>query len=136
MLVFGYLPDSFALKDHAMFDENQKLFLGMYEVAHSAKASMLQDLEHGKPTQVRMINGFVSQIGRKHGILTPLHDKVVEIFSKIEKKELPLSIRNMEYLIRSCLYFKIIICKTTPAAANQKKQRSALAERCFFERYY
>lgn len=105
-LVFGYSPDSFALRDQTMFDENQKLFLGMYQVARPGKASMLQDLANGKPTEVRMINGFVSQTGRKYGIATPFNDKVVEIVSRIEKKELPLSMDNVKYFDESLFEFK------------------------------
>ena len=42
-----------------------------------------------------MINGFVCQTGDKYGIDTPFNDKVVEIVTKIERKELPLSMENV-----------------------------------------
>ena len=44
-----------------------------------------------------MINGYVSEIGKKHGIPTPFNDTVIEIVKKIEKKELPLSMSNLKY---------------------------------------
>ena len=52
------------------------------------KASMLQDLEKGKLTEVDAINGAVSDYGRIVGCPTPMNDKVVEIIHRIEKGEL------------------------------------------------
>ena len=52
------------------------------------KASMLQDLEKGKKTEVDSINGSVSQQGRRVGVPTPCNDKVVEIVHCIEAGEL------------------------------------------------
>ena len=52
------------------------------------RASMLQDLEKGKLTEVDAINGVVSAFGRKVGCPTPMNDKVVEIVHRIEKGEL------------------------------------------------
>ena len=51
------------------------------------KASMLQDLEKGKLTEVDAINGAVSEYGRKVGVPTPLNDRVVEIVHSIERGE-------------------------------------------------
>lgn len=52
------------------------------------KASMLQDLEKGKLTEVDAINGAVSDFGRKVGFPTPMNDCVVDIIHRIEKGEL------------------------------------------------
>ncbi|MFA6689866.1 MAG: ketopantoate reductase family protein [Sphaerochaetaceae bacterium] len=48
------------------------------------KASMLQDLEKGKKTEIDAINGVVCAYGRKVGVPTPFNDKVVEIVHGIE----------------------------------------------------
>ena len=61
------------------------------------KASMLQDLEKGKPTEVDAINGAVSDYGRKVGCPTPMNDRVVEIIHKIEQGELKPSVDNLKY---------------------------------------
>ncbi len=53
------------------------------------KASMLQDLERGKKTEVDSINGAVSAYGRKVGCPTPMNDKVVEIIHRIESGSSP-----------------------------------------------
>ena len=60
------------------------------------KASMLQDLEKGKLTEVDAINGAVSEYGRKVGFPTPVNDKVVEIIHKIEKGELKPGFENLK----------------------------------------
>lgn len=60
------------------------------------KASMLQDLEKGKPTEVDAINGAVSAFGRKVGCPTPMNDRVVEIIHDIEKGKLTPSFDNLK----------------------------------------
>lgn len=60
------------------------------------KASMLQDLEKGKLTEVDAINGAVSEYGRRVGCPTPMNDRVVEIIHKIERGELTPSFENLK----------------------------------------
>ena len=60
------------------------------------KASMLQDIENGKKTEVDSINGSVCAYGRKVGCPTPMNDKVVEIVHKIEDGELTPSFDNLK----------------------------------------
>jgi 2-dehydropantoate 2-reductase len=48
------------------------------------KASMLQDLEKGKKTEVDYINGIISDYGRKYQVPTPFNDTVVRIIHEIE----------------------------------------------------
>lgn len=97
ILLNEQLPYSCDIKDQEMFDTNQRMFLEMYKDMYTAKASMLQDLEKEKKTEVLMINGYVSSTGDKYNIDTPFNDTVVEIVTKIEKKLLPLSMDNLKY---------------------------------------
>ena len=60
------------------------------------KASMLQDIENGKKTEVDSINGSVCSFGRKTGFPTPYNDKVVEIVHRIEDGELSPSFDNLK----------------------------------------
>lgn len=99
-------PLCLALESQAQFDESQKMFLEAYEGLRPAKASMLQDLEKDRPTEVRMINGYVCQTGDKHGIDTPFNDKVVEIVEKIGAGELPLSMDNLELFDPSLFVYR------------------------------
>ena len=61
------------------------------------KASMLQDIEQGKKTEVDAINGVVSSYGRKVGCPTPMNDRVVELIHKIEDGELKPCFDNLKY---------------------------------------
>ena len=63
----------------------------------SLKASMLQDLEKGKLTEVDAINGAVSAFGRKVGCPTPMNDRVVDIIHRIERGELSPGFDNLKY---------------------------------------
>jgi 2-dehydropantoate 2-reductase len=48
------------------------------------KASMLQDLEKGKKTEVDYINGIICDYGRRYQVPTPYNDMVVRIIHEIE----------------------------------------------------
>jgi 2-dehydropantoate 2-reductase len=61
------------------------------------KASMLQDLEKGKLTEVDAINGAVSEYGRRVGCPTPINDRVVEIIHGIEQGRLKPEFANLKY---------------------------------------
>lgn len=60
------------------------------------KASMLQDLEKGKLTEVNAINGAVSDYGRRVGCPTPMNDCVVDVIHRIERGELKPSFDNLK----------------------------------------
>ena len=61
------------------------------------KASMLQDLEKGKATEVDAINGAVSDFGKKVGCPTPMNDLVVQLIHKIEQGELKPQRENLKF---------------------------------------
>lgn len=52
------------------------------------KPSMLQDFERGRPTEVDYINGYVADVGRRHGVETPANDAIVETVHAITGGEL------------------------------------------------
>lgn len=79
------------------FAKSQNIFYLSYNHQRGAKASMLQDLECGRITEVSMINGYVCQIGDIYGIDTPYNDAVVRIIKKIESGQLSLSMDNLQY---------------------------------------
>jgi 2-dehydropantoate 2-reductase len=55
--------------------------------AHAAlKASMLQDLEKGRDTEIRYINGLVCEKGRERGIATPFNDQIVELVLEAQNR--------------------------------------------------
>jgi 2-dehydropantoate 2-reductase len=46
------------------------------EVAYDHKASMLQDVEARRPTEVDYLNGGIVRFGREHGVPTPLNEAI------------------------------------------------------------
>lgn len=82
------LPDLEAAKTY---------FYGVYKSAPEGKASMLQDLERGRLTEVDMINGYICRVGDEYGVDTPYNDALVDIVHKMERGELPLDMSNLQY---------------------------------------
>ncbi len=58
------------------------------------KASMLQDMEKGIPTEIMHINGVVAMQGRKAGIPTPTNDTVIKIVSEFDSGKRPFPTRD------------------------------------------
>lgn len=79
------------------FEKSQECFRKFYADKLTAKASMLQDLEKDKKTEVDMINGFVVEQGKKYGVPTPYNEIAVKVIKGIENKELPLSMDNLKF---------------------------------------
>jgi 2-dehydropantoate 2-reductase len=54
------------------------------EVAYGHKASMLQDVEARRQTEVDYLNGGIVRFGREHGVATPLNEAVVALIKGVE----------------------------------------------------
>ena len=54
------------------------------EVAYAHKASMLQDVEATRATEVDFLNGGISRLGRELGVPTPLNDAVTALVKGLE----------------------------------------------------
>lgn len=74
-----------------------RMYYGLHDKDRDGKASMLQDLEKGRLTEVDMLNGYAAKVGDEVGIDTPYNDAVVRIVHAMEKGELPLSMTNLQY---------------------------------------
>ena len=57
--------------------------------------SMLQDLKKGKPCEIDAINGVVCAEGRKHGVPTPVNDRIADTVKKIQAGELRAEPKNI-----------------------------------------
>lgn len=62
------------------------------------KASMLQDIENGRPCEIDAICGVVSERGSAHSVMTPYTDAVIEIVRQIERGESKSSLGNLKRL--------------------------------------
>jgi len=54
------------------------------EVAYDHKASMLQDVESRRPTEIDYLNGGIVRVGREHGVPTPLHEAIQALVKGVE----------------------------------------------------
>ncbi|MDR3589815.1 MAG: 2-dehydropantoate 2-reductase [Negativicutes bacterium] len=81
---FGEDFESLELKTSADIPEKMALYHRVWDAHGKLKASMLQDLEKGKKTEIGYINGIVSDKGREFGVPTPFNDKVVELVTEAE----------------------------------------------------
>ena len=55
------------------------------EVAYDHKASMLQDVEARRPTEVDYLNGGIVRFGAEHGVSTPLNEAVAALVRGVER---------------------------------------------------
>jgi 2-dehydropantoate 2-reductase len=55
------------------------------EVAYWHKASMLQDAEARRPTEIDYLNGGIVRFGREHGVPTPLNEAVTALIKGMER---------------------------------------------------
>src|SRR5262245_7944971 len=55
------------------------------EVAYDHKASMLQDVEARRQTEVDFLNGGIVRFGREHGVPTPLNEAVTALIKGLER---------------------------------------------------
>ena len=55
------------------------------EVAYHHKASMLQDVEARRPTEIDYLNGGIVRFGREHGVPTPLNQAIWALVKGVEQ---------------------------------------------------
>jgi 2-dehydropantoate 2-reductase len=55
------------------------------DVAYEHKASMLQDVEARRKTEVEWLNGGIARFGREHGVPTPLNDAIAALIEGVER---------------------------------------------------
>jgi 2-dehydropantoate 2-reductase len=54
------------------------------DVAYDHKASMLQDVEARRLTEIDFLNGGIARFGREHGVPTPMHDAITQLVKGVE----------------------------------------------------
>ncbi len=54
------------------------------DVAYDHKASMLQDVEARRPTEIAYLNGGIARFGRELGVPTPLNDAMTQLVTALE----------------------------------------------------
>lgn len=96
--VGGIYPAELALyeKDRVRADAAMEVLMSQLG---ATKASMLQDIERGLPTEVDVINGGVVERGEEYGFPTPLNRRVVELVHAMERGELGPSPRLFDEIL-------------------------------------
>jgi 2-dehydropantoate 2-reductase len=54
------------------------------EVAYDHKASMLQDVEAHRETEIDYLNGGIARFGREHGVPAPLNEAILALMKGVE----------------------------------------------------
>ena len=75
-----------AAQDIELDDDPERLIdhAARKDVAYDHKASMLQDVEARRPTEVDYLNGGIVRVGREHGVPTPLNEAVWALVRGLE----------------------------------------------------
>ena len=55
------------------------------DVAYDHKASMLQDVEARRETEIEYLNGGIARFGREHGVPTPLNEAILALVKGLER---------------------------------------------------
>ena len=72
------------------------LQLALSIASGDVRPSTLQSLEKGKPTEVDIMNGYLSAQGRALGVPTPVNDSLTRIIKEIESGVRPLTPGNLK----------------------------------------
>jgi 2-dehydropantoate 2-reductase len=70
------------------YDERWTAITALLEKAIGGKASMLQDVEASRQTEIEVINGAISAAGRETGVATPVNDALVALVGALQARYL------------------------------------------------
>jgi 2-dehydropantoate 2-reductase len=60
------------------------------------RSSSLTSLEHGRPTEINYLNGYIVERGIELGISTPVNSRIVEMVKEIEIGKRHVSLKNLD----------------------------------------
>lgn len=89
-LVPGWSYYSLAFDDAAGLRQANQWLRDYFKPHRPLKASMLQDMEKGRPCEIDYIVGICSEWGRCVGVPTPVCDTIVQIVKEYESGRIPL----------------------------------------------
>ncbi|GGC76146.1 2-dehydropantoate 2-reductase [Thalassobacillus devorans] len=88
--------ESLELNDQSDIPQKLEFYHEVWGPHANLKASMLQDLEKRKPTEIDFINGYIVEKGRESNVQTPFNEVVCQLVKEAEKnKEIPDFATNM-----------------------------------------
>ncbi|WP_099159597.1 ketopantoate reductase family protein [Virgibacillus ndiopensis] len=80
---FQYLE----LKDQNSISDKLEFYHDVWRPHAKLKASMLQDLEKGKPTEINFINGHVVNKGKQSNVPTPFNQLVCQLVQEAQREK-------------------------------------------------
>lgn len=93
----GLDMEKFELQSKANVPSKMPMYHQGWDRHYDLEASMLQDLQKGRPTEIDYINGVVAENGRQVGVATPFNDKVIELVKEAEARK---GVNDFSYLSR------------------------------------
>ncbi len=66
-------------------EDIERIFPVLATLSPTGKTSMLQDVEAGRKTEVEIFAGAVSELGRRHGVPTPVNDLLGALIAALER---------------------------------------------------
>ncbi len=66
-------------------EDVERVFPILAKLAPGGKTSMLQDVEAGRKTEVEIFAGAVVELGRRHGVATPVNEVLGEMLVAVER---------------------------------------------------
>jgi 2-dehydropantoate 2-reductase len=70
------------------YAERWQAITALLKQAIGARASMLQDVEASRQTEIDVVNGAIVEAGRRHSVSTPLNDAMVWMVKSLQAKYL------------------------------------------------
>jgi 2-dehydropantoate 2-reductase len=68
--------------------ERWQAIVNLLKQAIGARASMLQDVEAGRQTEIDVVNGAIVESGKRNSVPTPLSDAMVWMVKSLQEKYL------------------------------------------------
>ncbi|HEY2024763.1 ketopantoate reductase family protein [Paraburkholderia sp.] len=75
-----------ALQNAAQIPSKMPIYRKIWGAHAGLKASMLQDLEKGRDTEINYINGLICEKGRERDVTTPFNVKIVELVTEAQAR--------------------------------------------------
>ena len=73
------------------YAERWQAIIALLKQAIGARASMLQDVEANRQTEINVVNGAIVEAGRRHAVSTPFNDAMVWMVKSLQAKYLAVA---------------------------------------------
>lgn len=89
-----------AMQEETLWPDAEAYLKDFYEklvpVTAAHHASMLQDIQRGRRTEIDFLNGAVADLGRRYGVATPVNEAITKLVKAKEKLALQIEPQSLE----------------------------------------